>query len=123
MPQPRPNPNHKPSFFWQGLLILLPVAVLTVFGAMSLVQDEQTVEREARKRAEGNVQILAKAIAASVDQDLKGYFLVQDSCIGDSLMGGDLTIDSTNNHPADISLGGLRATSQHPRVEKDISQS
>ena len=33
------NPNPKPKFLWQGVLILLPVAVLAWFGLYSLRQD------------------------------------------------------------------------------------
>src|SRR6266496_2668844 len=43
--------NRKPTFFWQALLILLPVCVLSVFGVASLRQDRLLVEQEARERA------------------------------------------------------------------------
>src|SRR5438309_1315146 len=46
-----PRSNRKPTFFWQALLILLPVCVLSVFGVASLRQDRLLVEQEARERA------------------------------------------------------------------------
>ena len=45
------NSKRKPSFFWQGLLILLPVLVLVGFGFFSLHQDRIMAEAEARQRA------------------------------------------------------------------------
>ena len=47
----KPRSNRKPTFFWQALLILLPVCVLSVFGVASLRQDRLLVEQEARERA------------------------------------------------------------------------
>ena len=36
--------SPRPSFFWQGLMIVLPVTVLAVVGLFSLRQDEQAAE-------------------------------------------------------------------------------
>ena len=47
--------NPRPSFFWQGLMIVLPVTVLAVVGLFSLRQDEQAAEQAARKKAAENV--------------------------------------------------------------------
>ncbi|HMJ89845.1 MAG TPA: hypothetical protein VK530_08510, partial [Candidatus Acidoferrum sp.] len=44
--------HRKPSFFWQGVLILVPAIVLTALGAGVLIQDKRSVEREAKSRAE-----------------------------------------------------------------------
>jgi len=46
-----PRSNRTPTFFWQALLILLPVCALSVFGVASLRQDRLLVEQEARERA------------------------------------------------------------------------
>jgi signal transduction histidine kinase len=43
--------QHSPDFFWRGLLIVLPVVVLTAFGILSLRQDRKLVESEVRERA------------------------------------------------------------------------
>src|SRR5689334_11550088 len=48
----RPRTHHPPGFFWQGLLILLPVAVLAVVGALSLRQDKVIAEHDAAERAQ-----------------------------------------------------------------------
>ncbi len=44
--------QRKPTFFWQGLLILLPVAVLVTAGLWTLRQDRASMEHDARVRAE-----------------------------------------------------------------------
>src|SRR5579864_9484591 len=43
--------NGKPTFLWQGLLIVLPVTVLAVLGAWSLRQDKVLAQHEATERA------------------------------------------------------------------------
>src|SRR2546430_8120397 len=48
----RRNPNSKPSFFWQALLIVLPVIVLAVVGFFSLRQDKILAQHEATERAQ-----------------------------------------------------------------------
>lgn len=47
-----PQPQNKPAFFWQGLLILLPVAVLVAVGLWTLREDRAAMERDVRLRAE-----------------------------------------------------------------------
>jgi signal transduction histidine kinase len=44
--------SRKPTFFWQGMLILLPVAVLAAIGWESLRQDKILAEHDARERAQ-----------------------------------------------------------------------
>jgi len=44
--------KQRTSFLWQGLLILLPVAVLAAVGLFSLRQDRLLAEQEARERAQ-----------------------------------------------------------------------
>src|SRR5438128_11426057 len=46
-----PRSNRKPTFFWQALLILLPVCVVSIFGVASLRQARLLVEQDARERA------------------------------------------------------------------------
>src|SRR6266567_2324917 len=52
MANPRPIRKRKPSFLWQALLIVVPVAVLAVFGFLSLRQDRLLAQREAAERAQ-----------------------------------------------------------------------
>ena len=47
-----PRTNHKPSFFWQGVLILAPVLVLAKLGAVALTQDKRMAQHEAELRAQ-----------------------------------------------------------------------
>ena len=72
------NPN-KPTFFWQGVCIMLPVAVLAMVSLISLRQDEHAAETEARKRAAESVQSLARAIRPLVQEDLKRYLTLQNT--------------------------------------------
>ena len=64
---PRRQQNErKPGFFWQGLLILLPVVVLCVAGLASLRQDRRLVDAQARQRA----QEIAEELADQIDAEL-----------------------------------------------------
>jgi signal transduction histidine kinase len=69
MPQVQPklkSAPRKPSFFWQGLLILLPVVVLSLAGLPSMRQDKRIVEAQARQRA----QELADELADRIEVEL-----------------------------------------------------
>jgi len=45
-------PNRKPSFFWQGILITLPVIILAWVGFLSLKQDKALARHDAEQRAQ-----------------------------------------------------------------------
>jgi signal transduction histidine kinase len=47
-----PCTQRKPTFLWQGVLILVPVIVLVVAGLWTLREDRAAMERDARLRAE-----------------------------------------------------------------------
>jgi signal transduction histidine kinase len=51
-PTAKPKTSPKPTFFWQGVLILLPVAVLAAVALYSLNQDRLVVRHEATERAQ-----------------------------------------------------------------------
>lgn len=68
----------KPTFFWQGVLILLPVAVLAVVSLISLHRDEQAAENDARRRAAESAQSLARAMRATVDEELHRFLTLQN---------------------------------------------
>jgi len=72
------NPNQKPKFFLQGVLILLPVAVLAVVSLISLRQDERSAEEDARNRAAENAQSLARALRPSVNDELHRFLWLQN---------------------------------------------
>lgn len=57
-----PAPPRKPTFLWQGLLIVLPVAVLAAVGFLSLRQDRRLAEREAAERAQSIADDLVERI-------------------------------------------------------------
>jgi signal transduction histidine kinase len=61
-----PRTPRKPTFFWQGLLILLPVAVLAVIGAISLRQDKILAQHDAAERA----QVIADDLASKIWNEL-----------------------------------------------------
>ena len=63
----------KPGFFWQGVLILAPVAALVCFGLYSLQQDRLIAEQEARESAAAIAQQLALAISMEGVQQLRDY--------------------------------------------------
>lgn len=73
-----PQTQRKPAFFWQGVLILLPVAVLAVVSIISLRQDELTAEHDARNRAAENLQSLTRAMRVSVNDELRRYLTLQN---------------------------------------------
>ena len=71
--------EKKPAtFFRHGALIMLPVAVLAAASLLSLRQDEQTAERDARRRAAEDVQSLARAMRASVNEELRRFLSLQN---------------------------------------------
>src|SRR5689334_12243620 len=51
--------THAPTFFWQGALIILPVAGLVVLGGLSLRQDKLIARQEAVQRAQDLARELA----------------------------------------------------------------
>jgi hypothetical protein len=66
MPTASNKSNRQPTFFWQGLLILLPVAVFAALGVIFLQKDKNAVEEEAQK----NAKILARQIADYIGPNL-----------------------------------------------------
>jgi hypothetical protein len=71
------QPLRKPTFLWQGLLIVLPVAVLAVVGAWSLRQDKALARQEAADRAQALAEDLVPKLWAEItavtETDQQGY--------------------------------------------------
>ena len=68
------NPKRPtPAFFWQAILILLPVAGLACFGLYSLRQDRLLAEQEARDSGEILAQRLALTIGTEGVAQLRDY--------------------------------------------------
>ena len=70
---PRQRGPRQPHFFWQGVLILLPVALLAVVSLTSLRRDELAAEKDARNRAAQNVQSLARAMRSTANEEFNGF--------------------------------------------------
>jgi signal transduction histidine kinase len=73
------RPASRPSFFWQGVLIVLPAAALAGFGLVALRQDRvlvhQQAAEQARKLADHAVQVLlpsALEVAPPAPIDIRG---------------------------------------------------
>src|SRR5512143_916187 len=58
--------KRKPLFLRQGLLILLPVAVLAVVGLYSLRQDRALARHDAADRAQALADVLAQKLWTSL---------------------------------------------------------
>ncbi len=54
--------NRKPTFFWQGVLILAPMLVLAKLGALTLWQDKRMAQHEATLRAQDAAEEAAQLI-------------------------------------------------------------
>src|SRR5215212_9804013 len=54
--------NRKPTFFWQGVLILAPMLVLAKLGALALWQDKRVAQHEAMLRAQDAADEAAQII-------------------------------------------------------------
>jgi len=68
-----------PQFFWQAVLILLPVAGLAGFGLYSLRQDRLLAEQEAHESGQILAQHLADAIGTEGAKQLRDY---REACFG-----------------------------------------
>lgn len=68
--------HRQPTFFWQGTLILLPVALLAGMGFWSLRKDKALAREEAAQRAEGlartlGIQLWQKLITPGTSRQFK----------------------------------------------------
>jgi hypothetical protein len=65
--RPVKTTNRKPSFFWQGVLILAPVLVLACVGLVAMRKDRALAMREAEVRAGELANELAERLRAELD--------------------------------------------------------
>jgi signal transduction histidine kinase len=63
-----------PRFFWRGVLILLPVAILTVVALYSLRQDRLLAEQAAKELGAATAVRMAQAVGNETDQELFSYY-------------------------------------------------
>lgn len=76
--------SRRPTFFWQGVLILLPVIVLAAVSLIALHQDERTAEKEAGRRAAANAESLAHALRSTIEQELTAFQAAELDYLWDS---------------------------------------
>ncbi|HTV43660.1 MAG TPA: HAMP domain-containing sensor histidine kinase [Candidatus Sulfotelmatobacter sp.] len=74
----RDGTSIKRPFFWQAVFILLPVALLSVVSLVSLRRDAQLAEQDARNRAVDDVQSLADAMRASVNDEFQRFIALEN---------------------------------------------
>ncbi|HEV2694787.1 MAG TPA: ATP-binding protein [Verrucomicrobiae bacterium] len=74
---PATSKPRKPSFFWQAVLILLPVMILVAVSLASFRRDEAAAERDARQRAAEGVQSLARVLRYTVNDELHRFLTLQ----------------------------------------------
>jgi signal transduction histidine kinase len=91
---PSDNPRRQ-SFFWQGVLILLPVVVLAVVSLVSLRADELAADTEARTKGAENAKSLALALHLVVNNELQRFITLADS----TGLAGEITIDGKQISP------------------------
>jgi signal transduction histidine kinase len=65
--------DRKPTFLWQVILILLPVALLAAVGLYSLRQDKLLAEQDARELANSTAQRLAQVVSLETPTQLLDY--------------------------------------------------
>jgi signal transduction histidine kinase len=65
----------EPVFFWQGLLILLPVGVMAAIGLTAILRDRAAVEHQARQQAQEILEQLAPELARRFLVELAAFDL------------------------------------------------
>jgi signal transduction histidine kinase len=65
--------QKRPGFFWQGMLIVLPVLVMAIVAITAIRNDRVSVEREARQLGAATATSLAQTVAQEVGQQLENY--------------------------------------------------
>ncbi len=93
----------KPSFFWQGLLIVLPVFVLAAFGLYSLRLDRQKAEQEAVEQARAVAENLAEAYEKELTNSVPADAVVFEMDPAGNLLNPRPYKALPEPHPLDIS--------------------
>lgn len=100
--------QNKPTFLWQGLLILLPVAVLAGFSLLALRRDRLLAEKEAQQAAAISAQQLHRAVADALAEELEAY--------------REASLHFENLRNAMLELASYEPDSQAPQAERDSLQ-
>src|SRR6185503_5791969 len=72
-PMVKPRSEQKPTFLWQAMFIILPVAVLAAVGLFSLRQDKLLAEQEAREQAQAIAWPLAHECGARLGTEINQF--------------------------------------------------
>ena len=112
--------SRKPTFFWQGMLILLPVAVLAAIGWVSLRQDKILAEHDARERAQtiadGFLQIFSAELTATGSLTNAALSFVVDPA------GGLIFPPAWNPLPTPQPLNGSQLDGQQARLRQKVQE-
>ncbi|HEX5399491.1 MAG TPA: hypothetical protein VFY06_10630, partial [Verrucomicrobiae bacterium] len=65
-----PKRKPLPQFFWQAVLILLPVTLMAAFGFWAILRERNTVEQEAQQRAKDIIRALPDEFGRMVANDM-----------------------------------------------------
>ncbi len=72
-PPSHPPKRKPPAFFWQGVLILLPVAVMAGIALFSLRQDRVLAEQDAKELGASLAQSLVQTVGEETARQLRDY--------------------------------------------------
>ena len=71
--------KQEPGFFWQGVLILVPVAIMGVLAAAAVIKDRVAAEQEMRQKAESLLEQINRDFGGQFDKHRIDYEIVRDS--------------------------------------------
>jgi signal transduction histidine kinase len=80
------RPPRRPTFLWQGTLILLPAVLLSVIGLQSLKQDRALAEHQAIEQAKA----LAKTISQRLTQEISKHATFPEPAVFAQAVAGHL---------------------------------
>src|SRR6266545_2386114 len=117
----RPRANRKSTFFWQAVLIILPVTVLAGVGFFSLRQDKLLAEEEARQQAQAIAWPLARECGTRLKIAIDDFAQAsqrQEMAVG--MIAG--TVEPGPQQDAREEIGNGQATvarwqQEHPKVQ------
>ncbi len=99
--------EKKPTFFWQGALILLPLVLLLGFGVYSLRQDRAMAEIEAKERCQQIASDLLRPLATGWQEQSR----LRERNF-------EIAIDSNRNL---VSIAGSKSRAQTPRDPQPLA--
>src|SRR5579862_5750436 len=71
--------KREPGFFWQGVLILVPVAIMGVLATAAVIKDRAAAEQEMRQKAESLLEQINRDLFNRFDKHRINYEVVRDS--------------------------------------------